>query len=313
MTTMKAVRIHAYGDTDVLSFEDAPVPVPGDGEVLIRVHATTVNPFDLAVRAGYMSAYFNYSLPLILGSDASGVVERIGPGVTSFKPGDEVYTRAGVYRDGSYAEYVLAQASDVAAKPKSVDHLHAAAIPHVSLTAWQALFSIADLQKGQTVLIHGVAGGVGHIAAQLAKNLGAKVIGTASENLEFARRLGIDQVIDYGSTQFEEEAHDVDVVLDTIGGDTQQRSWKVLKPGGILVSTVEAPSEETAAAHGVRQGFVTTAPPMKEVLTEMAAMVDSGQIKPHVSLVFPLHEAPKAHTLVGRRHSRGKVVLQVLQ
>jgi NADPH:quinone reductase-like Zn-dependent oxidoreductase len=194
-----------------------------------------------------------------------------------------------------------------------LDHIHAAAIPHVSLTAWQALFGLADLQKGQTVLIHGVAGGVGHIAAQLAKIHGARVIGTASENLDFARTLGLDQVIDYSTAQFEKEVRDVDVVLDTIGGDTQERSWGVLKPGGILISTIQAPSEEKAIAHGVRQGFVVSWPPVQDVLTKMAALVDSGQVKPHVSAVFPLREVKKAHSLVERRHTRGKIALQVMQ
>lgn len=313
MSTMRAVRIHTYGDVNVLSYENTPVPAPGPGEVLIRVHATTVNPFDLAVRAGYMSAYFNYSLPLTLGSDVSGIIEETGPGVTDLKRGDPVYTRAGVYRDGANAEYVLAFATDVAAKPASLDHAHSAAIPHAALAAWQALFGMAGLQKGQTVLIHGVAGGVGHMAAQLAKNRGAHVIGTASQNLDFARSLDLDQVIDYSAEQFENSVQDVDVVLDIIGGDTQQRSWAVLKPGGMLVSTVQAPSEETAAAHAVRCGLVTTNPPMKETLTELAALVDSGQIKPHVSAVLPLHEVKKAHAMVAEGHTRGKLALQVLQ
>lgn len=313
MTTMKAIRIHTYGGADVLSYEDAPVPTPGEGEVLIRVHATSVNPFDCAVRAGYMSAYFNYSLPVILGTDVSGVIEKVGPGVTEVKPGDEVYTRAGVFRDGSYAEFVLAPGSDVAARPITLDHVHAAAIPHVSLTAWQALFGMANLQKGQTVLIHGVAGGVGHIAAQLAKLHGAKVIGTASENIDFARSLSLDKVIDYAASQFEKEVWDVDVVLDTIGGDTQQRSWDMIKPGGMMVSTFQAPSEEIAKAHGVRQGLVMSTPPIKEALTEMTKLVDSGQVKPHVSEVFPLPEVRRAHNLVERRHTRGKIALQVLQ
>jgi NADPH:quinone reductase-like Zn-dependent oxidoreductase len=310
---MKAVRIHTYGDVNVLSYEDAPVPAPGAGEVLIRVHATTVNPFDLAVRAGYMSGYFNYSLPLTLGSDASGVIEATGPGVVGLKRGDPVFTRAGVFRDGANAEYVLAFASDVVAKPASLDHVHAAAIPHVGLTAWQALFGMAGLQKGQTVLIHGVAGGVGHMAAQLAKSRGAHVIGTASQNLEFARSLGLDQVIDYASEQFEKSVREVDVVLDTVGGDTQERSWAVLKPGGMLVSTVQAPSQEIADAHGVRCGLVTETPPMKEVLTELVALLDSGQLKPHVSAILPLEEIHKAHAMIGGRHTRGKIALQVVQ
>jgi NADPH:quinone reductase-like Zn-dependent oxidoreductase len=309
---MKAVRIHAYGGADILAYEDAPRPTLRDGEVLIRVHATTVNPFDCAVHAGYVSAYFNYTFPLILGTDVSGVVEDVGAGVTSFAPGDNVYARAGVTRDGAYAEYVAVPASDVAAKPQSLDHIHAAAIPHVTLTAWQALIEAASLTTGQTILIHAAAGGVGHIAVQLAKWRGANVIGTASVNLDLLHDLGVDEAINYTTTPFENAAHDVDVVLDTVGGDTQQRSWSVLKPGGILVSTVQAPSEEMAAAHGVRQYFVSSSPPIGKTLAEVATLVDAGQIKPVVSAVFPLHKARQAHEIIEGRHGRGKIVLQVL-
>jgi NADPH:quinone reductase-like Zn-dependent oxidoreductase len=312
MTTMKAVRIHAYGGTDVLAYEDAPLPTPGDGEVLIRVYATTVNPFDCAVRAGYMSTYFNYTFPLILGTDVSGVVEAVGAGVTSFAPGDKVYARAGVTRDGAYAEYVVVSASDVSAKPQSLDHIHAAAMPHATLTAWQALNGAVNLTKGQTVLIHAAAGGVGHIAVQLAKLRGAKVIGTASANLDLLRDLGVDEAINYSTTSFENVVHNVDVVLDTVGGDVQQRSWSVLKPGGILVSTVQAPSEEIAAAHGVRQYFVFSSPPIGKTLAEVATLVDAGQIKPVVSTVLPLQQARQAHGLIEGKHARGKIVLQVV-
>jgi NADPH:quinone reductase-like Zn-dependent oxidoreductase len=311
MSSMKAVRIHAYGSADVLAYEDAPRPTAGDGEVLVRVNATSVNPFDCAVRAGYMAAYFTYALPVILGTDVSGIVEEVGAGVTSFKRGDSVYARAGVFRDGAYAQYVAVSASDVGAKPKSLDDVHSAAIPHAILTAWQALFGIADLTKGQTVLIHGAAGGVGHLAVQLAKWRGAKVIGTASRNIDFVRGLGVDEAIDYSVTPFENAVSNVDVVLDTVGGDTQQRSWQVLKPGGILVSIVQAPSEETAKAHGVRGAMVFSSPPIAEVLTEVGALVDSGKIKPEVSAVLPLQEIRKAHQMVEAGHTRGKIVLQV--
>lgn len=314
MTFMKAVRIHAYGGADALIYEDAPRPTAGDDEVLIRVYGTTVNPFDCAVRAGYMSAYMNYTLPLILGTDVSGIIEEVGAGVTQFAPGDNVYARAGVTRDGSYAEYVAVPATDVAAKPRSLDYLHAAALPHVSLTAWQALIELADLTNGQTVLIHGAAGGVGHMAVQIAKWRGAKVIGTASVNLEYLHELNVDQAIDYSATPFESadgyRGH-VDVVLDTIGGDTQERSWQVLKPGGILVSTVQAPSQEVAAAHGVRQAMVLSSPPIGDTLAKLATLVDAGTIKPHVSGVFPLAEAAKVHGMIEGKHSRGKLVLQV--
>ncbi len=311
MSSMKAVRISNYGGIDALAYEDAPRPTPADGEVLIRVSSTSVNPFDCAVRAGYVSGYFNHTLPLILGTDVSGIVEEVGMGVTTFKRGDEVYARAGVTRDGSYAEYVVAPVSDVARKPHSLDHVHSAAIPHVSLTAWQALFELANLTQGQTVLIHGAAGGVGHIAVQLAKLHGAKVIGTASRNIDFLPELNVDQAIDYSTTRFEEVVDKVDVVLDTIGGDTQERSWGVLKPGGMLVSTVQPPSEESAAAHGVRQAMVFSSPPIGKVLTEVAELVDTGQIKPHVSSVLPLQEIRKAHEMIEGKHTRGKIVLQV--
>lgn len=311
MSTMKAVRIHAYGGIDVLKYEDAPRPKAGPGEVLIRVFATTVNPFDCAVRAGYMSGYYTYTLPLILGTDISGVIEEVGPGVTKFKPGDSVYARGGVTGDGAYAEYAFVPASAVAAKPQSLDHIHAAALPHVCLTAWQALIVQAELTTGQTVLIHGAAGGVGHVAVQIAKLRGAKVIGTASGNLDLLRELGVDQVINYSTTPFESVVSNVDVVLDVIGGDTQERSWQVLKPGGILISTIQAPSHETATEYGVRQGMVYATPPIGEVLTEVAMLADSGTIKPYVSAVLPLSETAKAHQMVEGGHVRGKLVLQV--
>jgi NADPH:quinone reductase-like Zn-dependent oxidoreductase len=311
MQSMKAVRIHGYGGPEVLTYEDAPRPVAGEGEVLIRVHATTVNPFDAAVRAGYMSGYFEYTFPLILGTDVAGTIEAVGPGVTDLSPGDSVFARVGVARDGAYAEFAVASVSDVAAKPDNLDFIHSAAIPHVTLTAWQALIEIANLSAGQTVLIHGAAGGVGHIAVQLAQKLGAKVIGTASVNMDFLRDLDVDQAIDYSTTRFEDAVRDVDVVLDTVGGDTQERSWSVIRPGGILVSTLQPPSEETALAHGVRQGFVVSAPPIRRVLTEVAKMVDAGEIKPEVSTVLPLEQVRVAHEMIEGRHTRGKIVLRI--
>jgi NADPH:quinone reductase-like Zn-dependent oxidoreductase len=309
---MKAVHIHDYGGLDVLHIEEAPRPTPGAGEVLIRVHATTINPFDCAVRAGYMGQYFNYTFPLILGTDVSGVVEQVGEGVTDVSIGDVVYTRAGIYRDGAHAEYVLAIAADVVPKPESLDHVHAAALPHVTLTAWQGLIEFADLSEGQTVLIHAAAGGVGHVAVQLAKWRGARVIGTASVNLPFLEELGVDEAIDYSTTAFEDVVKDVDVVLDLLGGETQQRSWKVLKPGGILLSTVQPPSQEIASAHGVRQRMIGTAPPVRKVLTEASKMVADGRLKPHVSTILPISDVRKAHELIEGRHTRGKIVLQIV-
>jgi NADPH:quinone reductase-like Zn-dependent oxidoreductase len=308
---MKAVRIHSYGGREVLQYEDAPRPTPAENEVLIRVYASSVNPFDCAARAGYLDSYFHYTFPLILGTDVSGLIEEVGPGVTGFAPGDNVYSRAGVIRDGAYAEFVVVPVTDVAFKPQSVDHFHAAALPHVTLTAWQALIEVAQLTEGQKVLIHAAAGGVGHIAVQLSKSLGAKTIGTASLNIDRLQEIEVDETIDYSTQAFEDSVHDVDVVLDLVGGDTQQRSWAVMRPGGILIATVQPPSEETAAAHGVRQHFIASAPPIGRVLTEVAALVDSGKLKPIVSAVLPLHEIQKAHEMVEGRHTHGKIVLQI--
>lgn len=313
MPSMKAVRIHSYRGTDVLAYDDVALPSPGEGEILIRIHASSVNPFDCAVRAGYLAGFFNYSLPIILGTDVAGVVEATGPGVTGFAPGDEVYARAGVYRDGGNAEYVAVPAADAAIKPQSLDFVHAAAVPHVTLTAWQSLVEVANLSEGQTVLIHGAAGGVGHVAVQLAKIRGAKVLATASgHNHEFLQELGVDEAVDYNTAPFEDAFRDVDVVLDSIGGDTQQRSWAVLNPGGVLLSLVQPPSEAAAAAHGARGAYITTTPPIGQVLTEVAGLIDSGKIRPTVSAVLPLQEIARGHQMIETRHTRGKIALQVV-
>jgi NADPH:quinone reductase-like Zn-dependent oxidoreductase len=312
METMKAVRIHTYGSPEVLKYEEAPRPKPEAGELLIRVHAAGVNPVDWKIREGYFKHRLNYSLPLILGWDLSGVVEATGPGIVRLKAGDEVYSRPDIARDGAYAEYIVVRETEVALKPKSIDHIHAAAIPLAALTAWQSLFDAAGLGAGQKVLIHAAAGGVGSFAVQLAKWKGAHVIGTASgRNQEFLRKLGADQTIDYQTTRFEDVVHDVDVVFDTIGGDTQRRSWRVLKKGGILVSIVDPPSAEEAAAHGVCQAFVFVQPSATQ-LTELANPVDSGKLKSIVETVLPLSEARRAHELSQTGHTHGKIVLRVV-
>jgi NADPH:quinone reductase-like Zn-dependent oxidoreductase len=313
MASPKAVRIHSYGGTEVLSYEDAPRPGVANGEILIRIHATTVNPFDCAARAGYVSAYYPYTFPLILGLDVSGVVEEVGAEVKGFAVGDAVYARADPARNGAYADYIAVSAVDAAAKPKSLGHIEAAALPQAALTAWRALVDAANLTSGQTVLIHGAAGGVGSLAVQLAKVRGAKVIGTASaNNLDFLRELGVDQAIDYTAQRFEDAAHDVDVVLDTVGGDTLERSWAVLKRGGILTSVVQPPDEAKAAQYGVRQQFVGAFPPAGGVLAEIAKLVDAGKIKPVVSSIMPLQDIQQAHTMSQGRHTRGKIVLKVV-
>src|SRR5215469_12535838 len=250
---MKAVRIHEYGGVDVLRFEDAPRPEPGPGEVLVRVHAAGVNPVDWKVRAGYVKDWLKYKFPMIPGWDFSGVVEAAGSGVDGWRRGAEGYARPDLSRDGAYAEYIAVRGSEIAAKPQSMDHIHAAAIPLAALTAWQALFDAGGLTAGQRVLIHAAAGGVGHFAVQLAKWKGAFVAGTASaRNHDFLRSLGVAQIIDYTSTRFEDVARDFDLVLDAMAGDTRARSWGVLKEGGILVTILGQPSQQDAKAHGVR-------------------------------------------------------------
>jgi NADPH:quinone reductase-like Zn-dependent oxidoreductase len=308
---MKAVRIHEYGGVDVLRFEDAPRPEPGPGEVLVRIHAAGVNPVDWKVRAGYVKDWLKYKLPMIPGWDFSGVVESMGPGVDGWRASAEVYARPDLSRDGAYAEFIAVRESEIAAKPKSLDHVHAAAIPLAGLTAWQALFDAGGLAPGQKVLIHAAAGGVGHFAVQLAKWKGAFVAGTASaRNHDFLRQLGVDQPIDYTTVRFEDVARDFDVVLDALAGETRTRSWGVLKKGGILVTILGQPSQEDAKAHGVRAAGIFVQPNPKQ-LAEIAALVDSGKLKPHLEAVFPLAEAAKAHQLGETNAVRGKIVLRV--
>jgi NADPH:quinone reductase-like Zn-dependent oxidoreductase len=309
---MKAVRIHSYGGPEALVYEDAPRPSAGEGQVLVRIHATSVNPVDNAIRAGYMAGYINPSFPYTLGMDVAGVIEEVGPGVKGLAPGDAVFSRSELGMDGSYAEYIVLRAEEVVAKPKSLDFNHTAALPHVSLTAWRALVDAANLQPGQKVLIHAAAGGVGHIAVQLAKSRGAYVYGTASsKNQDFLRQIGVDQPIDYTTTRFEDVAKGVDVVLDSIGGEVQERSWHCLKPGGIMLSVVQAPSEETAAEFACRQQMVGGIPPVAPVLKEISSLVDAGKIKPFVSEVLSLAQTAKAQEMLMGGHTRGKIVLQV--
>jgi len=307
MTNMKAVRIHQYGGPEVLQYEDAPRPQPGAGEVLIRVHATSVNPIDWKIRAGYLKDWMPLGFPAVLGRDVSGVVEEVGPGITGLKPGDAVYGLI----NGAYAQYTVAKESDVAMKPRSLDHAHAAAIPLAALTAWQALFDKGRLAGRQTVLIHAAAGGVGSFAVQLAKSKGARVVGTASgKNQGLLRELGVDQPIDYEKTRFEEVARDVDAVFDTIGGDTQQRSWKVLKRGGVLLSVAAPPSADEAGRAGVRAEFVMTQPDAA-ALAQIAGLVDAGIVKPVVQATMRLADVRRAHEASQSGHVRGKLVLAV--
>jgi len=310
---MKAVRIHTQGGPETLVYEDAPRPTPLTNEVLIRVRAASVNPVDWKIRDGYGKEIFNHQMPLILGWDVAGTIEAVGPEVDKFKLGDPVYGYTSLLRDGAYAELAIAKQEEIAVKPASLDFVEAAAVPVAALTAWQAMFDTANLEENQKVLIHAASGGVGSIAVQLAKAKGVYVIGTSSaRNAEFVRELGVDEFIDYQATQFETVVHDVDVVLDTIGGDTQVRSFGVLRKDGFLVSIVEPPSEELAAQHGVRSKMVGVLPNGTQ-LSEIAALIDSGKVKPFVETVLPLSEARQAHEMSKSGRTRGKIVLQVVE
>lgn len=312
MQTMMAVRMHRYGGPEVLAYEEVPRPKPARDEVLVRVAAAAVNPVDWKIREGYLKEMLPHQLPLIMGWDASGLVTAVGAGITRFKIGDEVFSRPDLLRDGTYAEYVVIRESEVALKPKNVDHLHAAAIPLAGITAWKALIETAGVTMGQRVLIHGAAGGVGSYAVQLAKWRGAHVIATASaHNHDYLRDLGADEVIDYRSTPFENVAGSVDVVFDTIGGDTQERSWQVLKKGGVLVSIISPPPSDMALAHGVRQAFVFIQPDAA-VLAELATLADTGVLLVHVETVLPLAEARRAQESSQGGHVRGKIVLEIV-
>jgi NADPH:quinone reductase-like Zn-dependent oxidoreductase len=311
MGNMKAVRHHSYGGPEVLVFEEVPRPPVGAGEVLIRVHAAGVNPLDWKVRAGHAKTWLKHRLPLIPGWDVSGVVEAVAPDVSTFKIGDAIYGMLDFMRNGAYAEYVTSRTLNLALKPNAIDHTQAGAVPLASLTAWQSLFEVADIKSGQTVLIHAAAGGVGHFAVQFTKWKGAKVIGTASAgNQGFLKELGADEVIDYRIARFEEVVHEVDAVLDTIGGDTQRRSWQVLKKGGILVATLGISSPEAAHQYGVRGEGIMVHPDADQ-LTRIAALIDAGKVKPAVTTTLPLAEAARAHELSQTGHVRGKIVLQV--
>jgi NADPH:quinone reductase-like Zn-dependent oxidoreductase len=308
---MKAVRIHAYGGPEVLHYEEIPVPTLSSGDILIRVRAAGINPVDWKIREGYLQGVLKHQLPLTLGWDVSGEVVATDPEATGFNLGDEVYVRPNIERDGGYAEYIAVKASEAAHKPTSLDHLHAAAVPLAGLTAWQALVDAAQLSAGQTVLIHAAAGGVGSLAVQLAKARGAQVIATASGvNIGLVKQLGADQCIDYTRAAFEDAIEPVDVVFDTMGGDTQERSWQLLKPGGILVSVVSPPSKEIAAQHGVRRAFVFIHA-SGDQLSALANLIDQGKIKPIIHSVLPLAEARQAQVISQGGHARGKIILRV--
>ncbi|MGW6979812.1 NADP-dependent oxidoreductase [Streptomyces sp. NPDC054932] len=306
---MRAVVVSQWGGPEVLTETELDRPEPGMGEVLVRVHAAGVNPVDWKTRAS--GALIPWGPVPQVGWDVSGTVEAVGAGVTLHRVGDEVYGMPRFPQQaGAYAEYVTAPARHFARKPVSLDHVRAAALPLAALTAWQALVDTAAVSPGQRVLVHAAAGGVGHLAVQIAKARGAYVIGTASAaKHELLLGLGADEVIDYRTTDFEDAVTDVDVVIDAIGGDYAQRSLKVLKPGGHLV-TLPGPDGIPADTRGVQAAWVLVEPDLKG-LEEIAALVEQGLLKPLVDTVLPLEQAAKAHEIGELGRTTGKIVLTV--
>jgi NADPH:quinone reductase-like Zn-dependent oxidoreductase len=306
---MRAVVAHEYGAPDVLKLEQVPRPEPNQDEALVRVIASSVNPADPLTLSGKYAKEFGTHLPLIPGYDIAGVVEKTGANVSRLKAGDAVYGYPTF--GGGWADYVTVKESEVAAKPKSVSFVEAAAVPMGALTAWQALVDIAKLQSGQTILIHGGAGGVGSFAVQIAKARGARVIATASTtNQDLLKQLGADIAIDYTKRKFEDVAKDVDAVLDPVGKETLTRSYGVIKKGGIVMSLVARPDPAELRKHGIRGAAISVHPDAND-LAQIAQLIDAGKIKATVTQILPLSDAIKAQQQAATHHTRGKIVLRI--
>jgi NADPH:quinone reductase-like Zn-dependent oxidoreductase len=306
---MKAIRYHAYGGPEQLRYEDAPVPTPKATEVLVRVRATSVNPWDYKLASGAFRNMVPMEFPYIPGGEFAGQIESVGASVSHLKPGDAVF---GNCPSGSYAQFVAAPGESAAPMPARLTPLQAASVPLAAQTAWQGLFDHGHLEAGQTVLIHAAAGGVGTFAVQLAHWKGAKVIATASAaNADYLKSLGADQVIDYKSTPFDTVVKDVDVVLDLLGGDTQTRSFAVLKRGsGRLIATAQPPSQELATRHKVR-ALMMQMKPTAERLNQLADLLDAGKIRTEVTKTFPLSQTKEAWEYSMSGHTRGKITLEI--
>jgi NADPH:quinone reductase-like Zn-dependent oxidoreductase len=307
---MKAVRVTEWAQP--VKVENVQQPTPASDEVLVHVRAAGVNRVDWAIAQGYMQSML--TTPLTLGRDFAGEVAKVGAGINRFKAGDEVYGFV-AGSDGSFAEYVVAKESQIALKPKSLNFVQAAGVPLVGMTAWQPLFDIAQLQPGERVLIHGAGGGAGTIATQLAKSQGAYVIGTAHpDKAEHLQAIGVDEYINPDEQPFEEVVDDVDVVIDTAGGDLPQRSYGVLKNGGRLVTSAARPSPEEiqaqSASRGIRASGVMTMP-NGDQLAQLAELIDAGKVKVFVDCTFPLEDAQAALDLLAGGHRTGKIVLVV--
>jgi NADPH:quinone reductase-like Zn-dependent oxidoreductase len=308
---MKAIRIHARGGPEQLTYEDAPKPIPHGADALVRVKASAVTPTELGWSTAYTTADGVDRLPAIPGHEFSGIVDAVGPDAEGVAIGEAVYGLTDFFRDGSDAEYIVTAAADLAPKPETLNFAEAAAVPLSGLTAWQALFDHGMLGPGQRVLIHGAAGGVGTFAVQFAHWCGAFVAGTASaSNAPYLRSLGADVTIDYRAVRFEDAVRDIDVVLDTIGGETLERTWPVVKRGGIIVTIAGEISPKRADDAGVRGVSFIVKPDRKELI-RIGQLIDERHVRPVVTAVYPLSQARQAFERGADGHMRGKVVLTV--
>jgi NADPH:quinone reductase-like Zn-dependent oxidoreductase len=310
-STMMAWRVHEFGPPKVMRFERVPRPKPGPGEILVKVEGAGVGPWDGWIRAG--KSALPQPLPLILGSDLSGKIVAAGPGVSELHVGEQVYGVTNSQFIGAYAEYALASAAMISRKPTSLTYTEAASVPVISVTAWQALFDQAQLKAGQTVVIHGAAGNVGSYAVQLARRAGVQTIATAAtDDIPLVRDLGANTVIDYRTQRFEEEVRDADAVIDLVGGETQSRSFQVLRRGGKLISAVSIPDQHLAENHGVEAAFFLVNVTSQN-LADIAGLVDGGKLRTRVGAVLPLSEAREAHFMLERvrPQPKGKIVLAV--
>ena len=309
---MKAIQINGYGDNSVVALnEKADRPIVSVGKVLVEVHAAGVNPVDWKIREGYLKGMMPLAFPATLGSDFSGVVAEVGEGVTNVKQSDEVYGIANAMTGGSFAEFTVVDARSLSPKPTRATHAEAASLPLVGLSAWQALVEQINIRKGQKILVHGGAGGIGTIAIQLAKHLGAYVVATASQaDVDYVKGLGADEVIDYQREKFEKKIKDYDAVFDTAGGDAYQKSFRVVKEGGIIVSMVEQPNEELMAKYKITAKAQFTQPNADQ-LVKLASLVDDGVIKPHVDKSFSMEQAKEAFAYQQTGRPQGKVVITI--
>lgn len=310
---MKAIVIEQYGNKDQLKEKEIKHPVPKENQVIVELHATSINPIDWKVREGYLKEMLDFDFPIILGWDAAGVVAEVGSSVTNFSVGDRVFARPDTTRFGTYAEYTAIDEHLLAHLPENISFEEAAAVPLAGLTAWQCLVDFSDIKEGDRVLIHAGSGGVGHYAIQLAKQKGAYVATTASgKNKEWVENLGVDRFINYKEEDFSEVISDFDIVLDTLGGEIQEKSFKVLREGGRLPSIVQPPDEKVAEEHGVKAGFVWLEP-SGEKLSKLAEMMEEGNLISVIGHRFDFSEEglKQAHELSETHHAKGKIVIKI--